>query len=113
MCFPGDESEPFIVLLKQRDCEQLFVTLNQRYILEKNLNGAVTERLDMKSLLSVDQSEESVDHEDVIGAMMPHLKLTFDYVRRDRRERIYIMENADSAEVGCNVQNNLLHPSRN
>ncbi|XP_046575315.1 LOW QUALITY PROTEIN: serine/threonine-protein kinase 11-interacting protein-like [Haliotis rubra] len=98
----GEESEPFIVFLKQKSFEQMLVTLNQRYILEKNLNGAITERLDLKSLLSLDQSEDRVDHEDVMGnILMPHLQLTFDYVRKDRRERVYVMENEESAQKMC------------
>ncbi|XP_071103908.1 serine/threonine-protein kinase 11-interacting protein-like [Haliotis cracherodii] len=100
----GEESEPFIVFLKQRNFEQMLVTVNQRYILEKNLNGVITERLDLKSLLSLDQSEDSVDHEDVIGnVLMPHLQLSFDYVRKDRRERVYVMENEDSAQKMCDL----------
>ncbi|XP_067686278.1 serine/threonine-protein kinase 11-interacting protein-like isoform X2 [Haliotis asinina] len=100
----GEESEPFIVFLKQRNFEQMLVTLNQRYILEKNLNGVVTERLDLKSLLSLDQSEDCVDHEDVMGnILMPHLQLTFDYVRKDRRERVYVMENEENAQKMCDL----------
>ena len=47
----GDESEPFIVMLPEADMKQLFVTVNQRFITEKDVNGDKLASLDLKCLL--------------------------------------------------------------
>jgi hypothetical protein len=38
--FIGTESEPFIVMLPAAKLQQLIVSVNNRYLTEKDLNGA-------------------------------------------------------------------------
>ncbi|XP_041372352.1 serine/threonine-protein kinase 11-interacting protein-like [Gigantopelta aegis] len=104
----GEESEPFIVLLVHKNYEQLIVTTNERFLVEKDLNGLVVEQLDLRSLLGIERWEDAVHHNLVDGddIVMAHIRLTFDYVRRDRRERLYVMEDDDNAQQF----EDLLHP---
>ncbi|XP_033732622.1 serine/threonine-protein kinase 11-interacting protein-like [Pecten maximus] len=96
----GSESEPYIVTLPNQEDTQLIVTVNQRYIIEKDLNGRVVEMLDLKCLQNVTlshntSSQEQGTEEEVT---LPVLQMKFDYVRKDRRERTYIMEDSDNAK---------------
>lgn len=49
--FVGEESEPFIVLLPTDDMKSQLITLNDRYLMEKDLNGHKLAALDLKCLL--------------------------------------------------------------
>ncbi|XP_069121342.1 serine/threonine-protein kinase 11-interacting protein-like [Argopecten irradians] len=94
--FYGSESEPFIVTLPNQDDTQLIVTVNQRYIIEKDLNGKVVEMLDLKCLQTAVLSHNTPSQE--TDDTVPVLQMKFDYVRKDRRERTYIMEDSDNAK---------------
>lgn len=48
----GEECEPFIMMLPNEELQNLLVTLNQRYLIEKDIEGNVKEMLDLKCLLS-------------------------------------------------------------
>ena len=48
----GEECEPFIVMLPNEDLQTLLVTLNQRYLIEKDIEGKIQEMLDLKCLVS-------------------------------------------------------------
>ena len=101
MGFVGEESDPFIVLLFNKNYDQLIVTTNERFLVEKDLNGDIVEQLDLRSLVGVERWEEVVHHDLIEGSdlIMAHVRLTFDYIRRDRKERVYAMEDDKSAEV--------------
>ena len=97
---PGMDSEPFIMILLEEDLKQLLVSTNQRYLTEKNLEGHVEEMLDLKCLKEVTCREEEVIHANLIqGTELPVVRMKFDYVRKDRRKRVYVMESAQCAEV--------------
>lgn len=100
------ESEPFIVMLDDHEQSQLFLSLNERYLLEKDVNGALKEMLDLKLLEAMDCTTE---RRAVAGMeeelVMPVVRLTFCYVRKDRRERTYIMEDETNADVRTCVWN--------
>lgn len=100
------ESEPFIVMLDDHEQSQLFLSLNERYLLEKDVNGALKEMLDLKLLEAMDCTTE---RRAVAGMeeelVMPVVRLTFGYVRKDRRERTYIMEDETNADVRTCVWN--------
>ncbi|OWF48594.1 serine/threonine-protein kinase 11-interacting protein-like isoform X2 [Mizuhopecten yessoensis] len=96
----GTESEPYIVTLPNQEETHLIVTVNQRYIIEKDLNGRVVEMLDLKCLEKITLSHNTLPQEqgEEEGRVTPMLRMKFDYVRKDRRERTYIMEDNDNAE---------------
>lgn len=84
----------FIVTLKQKP---ILLTVNERYLIEKNLNGDVMEKLDLKSLEKLQQLDNTDNA--LENPTVPIVKLLFDYIRKDRRERIYTMEDDENAEV--------------
>ncbi|XP_060084955.1 serine/threonine-protein kinase 11-interacting protein-like, partial [Ylistrum balloti] len=96
----GSESEPFIVTLPNQEDTHLIVTVNQRYIIEKDLNGRVIEMLDLKCLQNVILSHNTLPQEEGMESevKLPVLQMKFDYVRKDRRERTYVMEDGDNAK---------------
>ena len=101
LVFIGEESAPFIVMLPDQDMKQMFITVNDRYITEKNLNGQKCEMLDLKCLQSKKLTEEPLSGRDIIGrVLMPVVTLDFDYIRKDMRQRKYAMEDDDFAKVG-------------
>ncbi|CAH1775432.1 unnamed protein product [Owenia fusiformis] len=85
----GPESEPFIVSLQEDPSTHMMLTLGVRYLWEKNLDGDVIEQLDLKSLLETNESHFEPDNR-------PIITMNFDYVKKDRKVRKYIMED-DSA----------------
>ncbi|XP_023929999.1 uncharacterized protein LOC106180429 isoform X2 [Lingula anatina] len=128
-----NESDPFIVSLE--DGHQLLVTLSDRYMNEKDLDGAMVEQLDLKLLLSAGVVEsgvegmgtslisdqdtsrqaDSLEKNDRIGAepgedetqqtsQLAHMEecsllLVFDYWKKDRRQRRYLMEDQENAQL--------------
>ena len=51
------------------------------------------------------QSEESVWSEEIGGhRVVPVVKLAFDYIRRDRTQRRYTLEDEESLQVGSSFQ---------
>ncbi|XP_078333098.1 serine/threonine-protein kinase 11-interacting protein-like isoform X2 [Crassostrea virginica] len=93
----GEECEPFIVMLPNEDLQTLLVTLNQRYLIEKDIEGKIQEMLDLKCLVSFKIENEEVDHENLGDTQVPVFRAKFDYVRKDRRERVFIMESTSAA----------------
>ena len=78
----------------------MFITVNERYITEKNLNGQRCEMLDLKCLQSMKRSEEVLTGRDIIGRiLLPVVTLEFDYVKKDMRQRKYAMEDDSFAQV--------------
>ncbi|XP_052092248.1 serine/threonine-protein kinase 11-interacting protein-like isoform X2 [Mytilus californianus] len=100
----GAESEPFIVMLPSEKLQQLIISVNNRYLIEKDLNGQIVELLDLKCIVSFLISMETVDHENISGEIsLPVCKIKFDYTRKDRRDRKYVMEDADIAKEFQNL----------
>ncbi|XP_050407128.1 serine/threonine-protein kinase 11-interacting protein isoform X1 [Patella vulgata] len=97
--FYGDESEPFIVMIENEDYKQLIIVLNERYIVEKDLNGCVIDRYDLKCLKGFEMGETQVQHADVVDSVtLPQIQLSFDYIKKDRREKSYIMEDDENVQ---------------
>ena len=98
--FIGTESEPFIVMLPAAKLQQLIVSVNNRYLTEKDLNGEIVEKLDLKSIKSFVISMETVGQGNISEEFsLPVCEIKFDYLRKDRRVRKYVMENSDRAQV--------------
>ena len=98
--FIGAESEPFIVMLPAAKLQQLIVSVNNRYLTEKDLNGEIVEKLDLKSIKSFVISMETVGQGNISEEFsLPVCEIKFDYLRKDRRVRKYVMENSDRAQV--------------
>lgn len=104
--FSGQETEPYIVSLYDNPVTQLLVSVTERYILEKDINGDLCEALDIKCLLSASVTKEGPEEglqggpeggkEAEEGADLKQvLELNFDYLKKDRRQRKYIMEKQD------------------
>ena len=67
------------------------------YLLEKDINGDVTEELDLKCLLDVNANCDVIAE---VGDDVSYcLKMTFDYVNKNKRERHIIMEDEESSKV--------------
>ena len=99
--FTGEESAPYIVMLPDQDMKQMFITVNERYITEKDMFGKRCEMLDLKCLQSLKKSEEVLTGRDIIGrVLLPVVTLEFDYVKKDMRQRKYAMEDDNMAQVG-------------
>ena len=86
----GVEQELFIVTSTVTS-EQLLVSLTERYLLEKNLDGDIEASLELKCLHSVQVAPP--------GGADTDIRLQFDYVKRDKKERNYGMEDAETAKV--------------
>ena len=104
--YVGPESEPFIVQLSCEDDQHVLVSLTEKYLLEKDLDGRIIEKLDiglLQCIVTVDEAATEAAEMDT-GQDVPVVKLTFDYVRKDRRERMYIMEDQENAQVAYCIQ---------
>ena len=77
---------------------QYLISLTDRYLLEKDLDGLVVETLDLRSLLKAEALWDA-DCQNEAEWAGHVVKLTFDYVKKDRRERSFVMEDEASAEV--------------
>ena len=119
----GPESDIFIVSKLNIDEElqltdagktskvPLIVSVTDRFILEKNINGDMVDYLDMRCLLDIKKIEcdckviansegkfSDLDHS-VDDSSKDHVYLAFNYLRRDRKKRKYIMENSVDTQV--------------
>ncbi|KAH3730838.1 hypothetical protein DPMN_056836 [Dreissena polymorpha] len=93
-----DECDPYIVMVPGEDMKNIIVSLNRRFLLEKDLNGKLLCCLDMNCLLNVIQTEEICHGSDIMSGLQFYvLRLKFDYVRKDFRERAYAMEDSTDA----------------
>ncbi|XP_022087050.1 serine/threonine-protein kinase 11-interacting protein-like isoform X2 [Acanthaster planci] len=94
---------PLLVTMQEPSQDKplhLFVTVRETHLEERDLNGHVTERLELKCLKSMQQTHEPVWNEEVrVNDILPVVKLTFDYIRRDRQKREYILEDEDSYQI--------------
>ena len=87
-------------MLPDQDMKQLFITVNERYITEKDMFGEKCAMLDLKCLQRMSRSDEILHGKDIIGGLLvPFLTLEFDYVRKDMRRRVYAMEDDAFAKV--------------
>lgn len=61
------------------------------------------------AFLPVKQIEnEEVIHENLADEQVPVFRAKFDYVRKDRRERVFILESTIAAIVSCKKKNNII-----
>ena len=72
------------------DAEEIFVSTNERFLIEKDLQGCQLDRLDMKCVTYM-----SIFKKDTQAIV----KLKFNYVKQDRRERNYVMVDKQEADV--------------
>ncbi|XP_052804565.1 uncharacterized protein LOC128234391 [Mya arenaria] len=95
----GEECEPFFVLLPEKNMTSLILTMNDRFLIEKDQNGHKIGSLDLKCLLTVNRREEICDGgKDQIGGLMYNvIHLTFDMVKKDARKRTYALEDENDA----------------
>ncbi|XP_076437348.1 uncharacterized protein LOC143276620 isoform X2 [Babylonia areolata] len=103
---PEEQSEPFIVTLPGHHDDPFIITLSPRYLVEKDVNGIMKDKLDLQSLTAVRteeeevyQSERSVDR-DPQGVKVI---LEFSSIRKDRKCRVYIMADCDDAKHLCHL----------
>ncbi|KAL4228720.1 protein kinase binding [Mactra antiquata] len=95
----GPESDPFIVMLPDKDMKEMFITVNKRFLNEKDINNTKTEKLDLKYLQSIRSNEETCYSRNIIdGCVFTVLTLQFDYTRKDLRQRRYAMESKQEAK---------------
>ncbi|XP_070174710.1 serine/threonine-protein kinase 11-interacting protein-like isoform X2 [Littorina saxatilis] len=103
---PEDQSEPFIVTLPDTG-DHLLVTVSPRYLLEKNINGIIQDKLDLQSLeavrVEVEEAKDmsgvkDTDEVDNLDIKEVRINLDFSYVRKDRRCRVYVMEDFFTAQ---------------
>ncbi|XP_070535506.1 serine-rich adhesin for platelets-like [Ptychodera flava] len=94
---------PFIVTALGKntsDNREILLTTNERSIQERNLDGQIIEKLDIKSIQTVKTSFQVIA--DAVGDKqncVPVVSLTFNYIRRDRQRRDYVMEDEDNAKA--------------
>lgn len=97
-------------MLPSEKLKQLIISVNNRYLIEKDLNGQIVELLDLKCMVSFLISMETVDHENISEEIsLPVCKIKFDYTRKDRRDRTYVMEDADIAKVSQDIIDNKMN----
>ncbi|XP_064643922.1 serine/threonine-protein kinase 11-interacting protein-like isoform X2 [Lineus longissimus] len=87
------EGEPFIINLNDEENTQIIVILGDRFLWEKGITGDVLEKLDLKLLLTIEKCETN-------GSDFA-VKLTFEYLRRDRQGRLYLLENEEQQALFC------------
>nr|XP_005991831.1 PREDICTED: serine/threonine-protein kinase 11-interacting protein [Latimeria chalumnae] len=72
---------------------RIFLQVKAQHVLELDLHNAkVLQKLDLDSLLSIKKSEVSWKDSE---QMLPALELRFDYIRKDRQRRRYVMLDDD------------------
>lgn len=85
------ETEPFIVKRSlNEDAEEIFVSTDERFLIEKDLQGCQLDRLDMKCVTYMSLLKKK-------GQTV--VKLKFNYVKSNRRERTYVMIDENEADV--------------
>lgn len=102
---PEDQSEPFIVTLPDKGDDPLIITVSPRYLVEKDINGKIKEILDLQSLeaakIQIEEKGSAEDGSDVADRSMDQIikvRMDFSYVRKDRRLRVYVMEDFTTAQ---------------
>eukprot|EP00057_Strongylocentrotus_purpuratus_P023021 XP_011677495.1 PREDICTED: serine/threonine-protein kinase 11-interacting protein [Strongylocentrotus purpuratus] len=78
---------------------QLFVTVKEAFIEEKNLYGKVVQRLETKTLKGMNMSIEGMlDEFSNAPVELPVVTLSFDYINKERRKREYVMDDMNTCE---------------
>ncbi|KAK7483010.1 hypothetical protein BaRGS_00025787 [Batillaria attramentaria] len=101
---PEDQSEPFIVTLPDKGDDHLIVTVSPRYLVEKDINGKIQEILDLQSLENARLEIEKVEAENRDAKagedvdQIVKVRMDFSYIRKDRRQRVYVMEDFTTAQ---------------
>ncbi|XP_076332836.1 uncharacterized protein LOC143237455 isoform X2 [Tachypleus tridentatus] len=93
-----NDAEAKLFIVQKLDGEKsvtMFISITGQYIKEKNvLTGELEDSLDLRSLLLVEKMDEKKDSSD-----KTKVHLTFDSLKKSRRERVYCMEDMDSTEA--------------
>ncbi|XP_013777015.1 serine/threonine-protein kinase 11-interacting protein-like [Limulus polyphemus] len=96
--FWDNDVEATLFIVQKLDGEKsvtMFISIIGQCIKEKNvLTGKLEDSLDLRSLLLVEKMDEKKD-----SSGKPKVHLTFDSLKKSRRERVYHMEDLDSAEA--------------
>ncbi|XP_078580309.1 serine/threonine-protein kinase 11-interacting protein-like isoform X2 [Branchiostoma floridae x Branchiostoma japonicum] len=101
------ESQPFLVKHREgNDDGYFFVIIREQFIVEKDLDGRIMDKLETSCLKTVERGQE-VNPED--DGLYPMVSLVFDYVRKDRQKREYVLID-DDPEQSCQVLLGLLEP---
>eukprot|EP00058_Branchiostoma_floridae_P017526 XP_002603014.1 hypothetical protein BRAFLDRAFT_123981 [Branchiostoma floridae] len=101
------ESQPFLVKHREgNDDGYFFVIIREQFIVEKDLDGRIMDKLETSCLKTVERGQE-VNQED--DGLYPMVSLVFDYVRKDRQKREYVLID-DDPEQSCQVLLGLLEP---
>ncbi|KAL8608016.1 hypothetical protein ACOMHN_023832 [Nucella lapillus] len=103
---PEEQSDPFIVSLPDRQDDPFIITVSPRYLVEKDINGSMKDKLDLQSLEAVRMEREKVkDNDNTAGGDLEEVKviLEFSSIRKDRRSRVYVMEDLITAQHLCEL----------
>ncbi|CAH1241871.1 STK11IP [Branchiostoma lanceolatum] len=101
------ESQPFLVKHKEdSDNGYFFVIIREKFIVEKDLDGRIMDKLETSCLKTVERGQGVIQEDD---GQYPVVSLVFDYVRKDRQKREYVLID-DDPEQSCQVLLGLLEP---
>ncbi|XP_078661486.1 serine/threonine-protein kinase 11-interacting protein-like isoform X1 [Branchiostoma floridae x Branchiostoma belcheri] len=101
------ESQPFLVTHRDgNDSGYFFVIVREKFVVEKDLDGRIMDKLETSCLKTVERGQ-GVNQED--DGPYPVVSLVFDYVRKDRQKREYMLID-DDPEQSCQVLLGLLEP---
>ncbi|XP_014666190.1 PREDICTED: serine/threonine-protein kinase 11-interacting protein-like [Priapulus caudatus] len=94
--FSGSEAEVFIVHTTYSGSQApqtLLLTVTDGFLEEKDMNGHILDRLDLRCLKSLEKSEEMREDPSTGAAQSETvINLSFDYLRKDRRTRVYSLD---------------------
>ncbi|XP_066300190.1 serine/threonine-protein kinase 11-interacting protein-like isoform X2 [Branchiostoma lanceolatum] len=101
------ESQPFLVKHREgSDNGYFFVIIREKFIVEKDLDGRIMDKLETSCLKTVERGQGVIQDND---GQYPVVSLVFDYVRKDRQKREYVLID-DDPEQSCQVLLGLLEP---
>ncbi|XP_071942051.1 serine/threonine-protein kinase 11-interacting protein-like isoform X2 [Antedon mediterranea] len=94
---------PLLVRIEDRttgSLKHVFLTVREVFIQEKDLDGEVIDKLDLRALKSISRGNETVlDEESGRQLIIPSVHLAFDYTRKDRQRRDYLMDDVNDSKI--------------
>ncbi|XP_033116864.1 serine/threonine-protein kinase 11-interacting protein-like isoform X2 [Anneissia japonica] len=106
ICLSSTEEEelcgPLLVRVEDpisADLQHVFLTVRGTFIQEKNLDGELIDQLDLRALKSITQGNETVLEDSGKHLIIPAIHLTFDYMRKDRQRRDYLMDDDKDSKL--------------
>ncbi|XP_006823899.1 uncharacterized protein LOC100372138 [Saccoglossus kowalevskii] len=104
------EDGPFIVTILGSTTsgnQEIFLSISNQCLHERNLDGKTIEKLDIKSIESVKTRREVIfDEVSSHHSMLPIVTIMLDYVMKTRQKREYVMED----EENCKLLLEILQP---